>query len=228
MTLRLASVVLLAILATSCGAGSVDYSKIRSVGFANGMGDQLNRIKIGTTVFNNSSESVLVPGLSKRTTSVVVEVLKGKVNRVVSLDVDTSPRKFSLLAGRSPTVDAEDFRTKAIAAAKTGGLDAVWIVFPGQFSAYGSRGPGTSGYEHRQDVMFGYARDSLHFTAVAELIDARTGNSLRTATTALIGMKSIESEDWQEGWKALNGARKKVVIEGITEASDTALRAIMK
>ncbi len=228
MILRLASVVLMAILAVSCGpAGSVDYSGIRSVSFANGMEDKLNRNRVGTTIFNNRSESVIVPGLSREVTSTAIGVLKGKVDRVVNLDVPTSPAKFSLLTGRSPTIDAVQFRNKAIAAAKAGGVDAVWIVFPGQYSAYGSRGPATIGYEHRQDSFLGITNDTVHFTAVAEFIDARSGTTLRTSATGPLGIKQIESEDWRKNWSETGAARKKVVIDGITETSNAALRLIM-
>ncbi len=61
--------VIMSVLAVSCTpVGNVDYSGIRSVGFSNGMGDKLKRVRIGTTVFNNSSETVNVPGISPKVT----------------------------------------------------------------------------------------------------------------------------------------------------------------
>lgn len=221
---------LISVLAVSCiPMGNVDYSGIRSVGFSNGMGDRLNRVRIGTTVFNNSSETVNVQGISPKVTAEAVAVLGKKVDRVVKLDVPTSPAKFSLLAQRSPVIDADEFRERSIEAAKAKGLDAVWICFPSQLTgAYGARGMGTTGYEHRQDSFLGRDTDTLHFTAILELVDVRSGKTLRANGTSLIGLKQIESEDWKEEWSSVSASRKKVITDGITEASKLALGQILE
>lgn len=206
----------------------MDYSGMKGVGFASGMGDKLNRVRIGTTVFNNSSEKVTVRGITPKVTAEAVSILSGKVGRAVALEVPTTPAKFSLLAQRSPEIDAESFRAKAVEAAKAKGLDAVWICFPAQLTgAYGARGMGTMGYEHRQDSFMGMDRDSVHFSAILELIDTRTGKTLRANTTAILGEKKIESEDWEEEWSSVSASRKKVITDGVTEAAKVALGYIL-
>jgi len=219
----------MSVLAVSCNpAGNVDYSGIRSVGFSSGMGNKMNRVRIGTTVFNNSSETVNVQGISPKVTAAAVGILEGRVNRVVKLDVPTSPTKSGWMGQRSPVIDAEEFREKSIAAAKAKGLDAVWICFPAQLTgAYGARGMGTTGYEHRQDSFMGMDRDSVHFSAILELIDARTGTTLRTNPTTILGEKKIESEDWEEEWSSVSASRKKAITDGITEAAKVALGYIL-
>lgn len=228
MSIRFAALFLVPLLAASCiQMGNVDYSGIQSVGFANGMGDKVNRVKVGTTAFNNSSESVTVREISPKVTSAAMGILKGKVKRVEKLEVPTSPAKFSLLAQRSPSIDSTAFRDDSITAAKQRGLDAVWIIFPGVYSAYASRGPGTSGYEHRHDSFLGKTSDTVHFTAIAELIDVRSGKTLRTNGTGIVGFKQIETKEWEENWTDVSSARKQTVTEGITEVSRTALKFVL-
>lgn len=229
MLIRFVSLVLLSVVAVSCTpVGNVDYSGLRSVGFANGMGNKLNRVRIGTTVFSNSSEVVDMPGLSPKVTSAAIGILNEKVDRVEKLDVPTSPAKFSLLAQRSPDINAEEFRGKSIEVARAKGLDAVWILFPFQLSgSYGARGIGTKGYEHRQDSFLGRDNDAVHCSAIAELIDVRSGKTLRTNGTSLFGFKQIDSEEWQEEWSDVSASRKKTITDGIIEASELALRQIL-
>lgn len=229
MLIRFASLVLISVLAVSCNpAGNVDYSGIQSVGFSSGMGNKMKRVRIGTTVFNNSSETVTVQDISPKVAAAAVGILEGRVNRVVTLDVPTSPSKSGWGGQRSPVIDTEEFREKSIAAAKAKGLDAVWICFPAQLTgAYGARGMGTTGYEHRQDSFMGMDRDSVHFSAILELIDVRTGKTLRTNPTTILGEKEVESEDWQEEWSSVSASRRKTITGGITQAAEVALGYIL-
>jgi hypothetical protein len=228
MLIRLSCLVLTSILAVSCASKNVNYSGIASVGFSNGMGDKLNRVRIGTTVFNNHSESVNVESITPKVTAAAVAILGEKVKRVESLNVPTSKPKFVLFSSISPLINADEFRERSIEAAKTKGLDAVWICYPSQATqTYGARGPGASGYEHRQDSFLSFTTDAVHFSASLELIDVRSGKTLRTNHTSLFGSKPIETEDWIKDWSSVSSYRKKVITDGITEVSHIALREIM-
>ncbi len=127
---------------------------------------------------------------------------------------------------RSPVINAEEFRAKSIETAKAKGLDAVWICFPSQLTgAYGARGEGTVGYEHRQDSFLGM--DSVNFSAILELVDARSGKTLRTNVTTPFGAKQIESEDWKKEWSSVSASRKKLITDEITYVSKSALKQIL-
>lgn len=123
------------------------------------------------------------------------------------------------------SIDEEAFKAAAIDAAKQQSLDAVWVLYPRSYAPYESRGAPLTGYEHRQDGMLGFSKESAACIAYSELLNVRTGKVIATpatsfnlAPTLLISSRSLPSCKWQSHLSSYDSTSRSDIINAATEA----------
>jgi len=190
----------------SCSVPNPDLSNVKSIAVANGVGNRLNRVKIGTTVFNNTYEKTEVPGLASAMNESAVRNLKTRFNQVKTVSVAT--HSGSSLFGSTGQLDIPRFKKDAIAAGAQQGVDAVWAIYPGYYDS--GRGTPINGIEQRCDSMLGMSREGMNCVVQGELLNTRTGETISRSIYALSGGNST-SAPWEKKFSSYPAATQKEI-----------------